>query len=221
MSSTEATAERPLRRDAERNRQRILKAASEVFAARGLGVTMDEIAEHAGVGVGTVYRRFPQKELLIEALFEERLDEIVSLARQALTEDDPWEALIGFLERGQELQAANRGLKELVLSTEHGRERVASVRQRLAPLGEQLIERAQAAGKLRPDIEDTDLPLIQVMLGAVVDFARDVDANAWRRLFAILVDGLRAREDLTPLDTPALTFEQVDCAMRGWKPMRC
>jgi AcrR family transcriptional regulator len=222
MSSSEAsTAERPLRRDAERNRRRILEAATEVFAARGVGVTMDEIAEHAGVGVGTVYRRFPQKELLIEALFEDRIEELVTLAHEALAEDDPWQALIGFLERAQALQASNRGVKELILSTAHGRDRVARVRERLAPLGLQLIERAQAAGQLRPGVEVTDLPLIQVMLGGIVDFTRDVEPEAWRRLFAIIVDGLRAREPLTPLEVPALSSDQVDDAMRGWKPIRC
>jgi AcrR family transcriptional regulator len=222
MSHPEATtAERPLRRDAERNRRRILEAAAEVFAARGLGVTMDDIAEHAGVGVGTVYRRFPQKELLIDALFEDRIEAFVTLAQQALTEDDPWEALIRFLERGQALQAANRGVKELMQSTAHGRERVGSVRERLAPLGQRLIERAQAAGQLRRDIEVTDLPLIQVMLGAIVDFTRDVEPDAWRRLFAIIVDGLRAREPLTPLEVQALRPDQVDRAMRDWTPMRC
>jgi AcrR family transcriptional regulator len=222
VSSYEAsTVERPLRRDAERNRRRILEAATEVFAARGLGVTMDEIAEHAGVGVGTVYRRFPQKELLIEALFEDRIEELVTLAQEALAEDDPWQALIGFLESAQALQASNRGVKELILSTAHGRDRVARVRERLAPLGLQLIERAQAAGQLRPDVEVTDLPLIQVMLGGIVDFTRDVEPEAWRRLFAIIVDGLRAREPLTPLEVPALRSDQVDDAMRGWKPIRC
>jgi AcrR family transcriptional regulator len=224
MSSPDVTspvgAERPLRRDAERNRRRILEAAAEVFAERGLGVTMDDIADRADVGVGTVYRRFPDKELLIEALFEDRVEEIVSLAQQALAEDDPWEALVGFLERGQALQACNRGLKELLLSSEHGRERVTSVRERMAPLGEALVKRAQASGQLRPDVKGTDLPLIHVMLGGIVDFTRDVDADTWRRVLAIIVDGLRAGESLTPLEAPALEPNQLDRAMRGWKPVR-
>jgi Transcriptional regulator SbtR-like, C-terminal domain len=149
------------------------------------------------------------------------IEELVTLAQEALAEDDPWQALIGFLDRAQALQASNRGVKELVLSTAHGRDRVARVRERLAPLGLQLIERAQAAGQLRPDVEVTDLPLIQVMLGGIVDFTRDVEPEAWRRLFAIIVDGLRAREPLTPLEVPALRSDQVDDAMRSWKPIRC
>src|ERR1700730_13645758 len=81
---------RPLRRDAERNRQRILKAASEAFNERGLEVSLDEIARYAGVGVGTVYRRVRTKEELVEALFMERLDSVAAIADQALAAPDPW-----------------------------------------------------------------------------------------------------------------------------------
>jgi AcrR family transcriptional regulator len=225
MSTPDATSacgpDRPLRRDAARNRRRILEAAREVFAERGLGVTMDDIAERADVGVGTVYRRFPEKELLVEALFEDRVEELVALAQQALAEEDPWEALVGFLERGQALQASNRALKELMVSSGHGRERVNCVRERMAPLVHALVARARASGQLRPDVEGTDLPLIQVMLGGIVDFTRDVDPDTWRRMFAIIVDGLRAREPLTPLDAPALDPHQIARAMQAWKPLRC
>ena len=217
--STPAT--RPLRRDAERNRRRILEAAAEAFAQRGLGVTMDDIAEHAGVGVGTVYRRFPQKELLIEALFEERVAELVGMAEEALEEDDPWQALLGFTERAQALQARDRGLKELLLSTAHGRERIASVRERLSPIVEQLVRRSQASGQLRPDVEVTDFPLIQIMLGAVVDVTRDVAPDTWRRTLAIIADGLRAGDHNTPLPAPALDPQQVDHTMRSWRPSPC
>jgi AcrR family transcriptional regulator len=214
-------AVRPLRRDAERNRRRILEAAAEAFAERGLGITMDDIAEHAGVGVGTVYRRFPNKELLIEALFEERIAELVALAESAVAQDDPWEALVGFIERAQALQADNRGLKELLLGTAHGRERVASVRERMAPLAETLVARAQAAGQLRPDIAGSDLPLIQIMLGGIVDFTREVEGETWRRMLAIVIDGLRAREPHTDLRAPALGPDEIERAMRGWKPNPC
>src|SRR5499425_2315450 len=85
---------RPLRRDAERNRQRILKAASEVFNERGLEVSLDEIARHAGVGVGTVYRRFRTKEELVEALFIDRIEEVAALAEEAAEVPDPWSGLV-------------------------------------------------------------------------------------------------------------------------------
>jgi AcrR family transcriptional regulator len=219
MSSIDHT-ERPLRRDAERNRRRILEAAARAFAERGLAVTMDEIAARADVGVGTVYRRFPDKELLIEALLEDALADLVARGEQALEADDPWEGLIEFLDYGLELQAADRGLKELLLSTAHGRTRIARVRERMAPLADALVERAQATGGMRADVRGSDLALVQMMIGAAVDFTQTVAPDAWRRMLAIVIDGLRAREDLTPLDRPALTPEQVDDAMRAWKPAR-
>src|ERR1700716_3313129 len=138
-SSHMSTIERPLRKDAERNRQRILDAARELFTQRGLGVTLNDIAHFAGCGVGTVYRRFPDKEQLIDALFEERVGELLARAEAALTNPDPWDGLVGFLEYGLELQARDRGLKELLLSTDKGRARVASVRERLVPMVAQLI----------------------------------------------------------------------------------
>ena len=96
---------RPLRRDAERNRQRILKAASEVFNERGLEVSLDEIARYAGVGVGTVYRRFRTKEELVEALFVDRIDSIAAIAEKALEASDPWSGLVSFMEQMAEMLA--------------------------------------------------------------------------------------------------------------------
>jgi AcrR family transcriptional regulator len=221
VGAMSSTAARPLRRDAERNRRRILEAAAQAFAERGLGITMDDIAEYADVGVGTVYRRFPNKQALIDALFEERMAELVAMAESAVQEDDPWEALVGFLERAQSLQAENRALKELMLGTAHGCERVACMRERLAPLTDQLVARAQAAGQLRADVEGSDLPLVQIMLGATIDFTRHVEGDTWRRMLAIVIDGLRAREPNTPLDAPALDSQDVLVAMRGWKPAAC
>jgi AcrR family transcriptional regulator len=214
-----ATIERPLRKDAERNRQRILEAARVLFAEQGLGVTLNDIAHFAGCGVGTVYRRFPDKEQLIDALFEERVGELVASAEEALTRRDPWEGLIGFLEYGLELQARDRGLKEVLLSTDEGRARVATVRARLEPIVGQLFERARAGGALRPDISQEDMPVISMMVGAVVDGTRDVEPEIWRRYLALVVRGLRA--DPTPpepLPVGPLTEEQLEDVMRCWHP---
>src|SRR5215472_4279290 len=90
---------RPLRRDAERNRQRILEAAAEVFTERGFAATLDEVARRAGVGVGTVYRRFPDKASLADALFTDRIDALVQLAERAQGEPDAWAGLTGFMEQ--------------------------------------------------------------------------------------------------------------------------
>src|SRR5690349_641018 len=141
--------ERPLRKDAERNRQRILDAARELFAEEGLGVTLNDIAHHAGVGVGTVYRRFPEKTQLIEELFEQRLEDLVALASRALDEPDAWQGLKTFLQRALELQANDRGVKDLITASTDGLDRVAQIRSRLMPIGLELIARARAAGQIR------------------------------------------------------------------------
>src|SRR3954465_14930674 len=98
---------KPLRADAERNRQRLLQAAGELFAQRGTGVGLDEIAHHAGVGVGTAYRRFPCKADLIEAIFEERIAGLTAAAEAGLAEADPWQGLVTWMERSVELHATD------------------------------------------------------------------------------------------------------------------
>src|SRR5919199_5927994 len=95
---------RELRKDAARNRQRLLDAASELFAARGLDVTLNDIAHYAGVGVGTAYRHFANKDEVIDALFEQRLQGVAALAQQALQEPDAWTGLVTFLEGSLDMQ---------------------------------------------------------------------------------------------------------------------
>jgi AcrR family transcriptional regulator len=212
---------RPLRKDAERNRLRILAAARELFARRGLEVTLDDVAHHAGVGVGTVYRRFPDKEQLIEALFEEGLADIRTLAVQALEIEDGWEGLTAFLEGTLSLQATDRGLKEIVLGGPHGRDHVAATRRTIAPLVGQLVARAQAQGTLRSDVQVTDMPMLQLMVGAIVDCSRNVEPELWRRFLGLLLDGLRTRPDgAEPLPIPPLSLEQMQVAMAAWRPPR-
>src|SRR4051812_44240595 len=151
---------RPLRSDAERNRQRILAAAAEVFAERGLGVSLDDIAAAAGVGVGTVYRRFPDKDALIEALLEEKVRGIQELATSSLEIEDPWEAFERFMRGACRLQAEDRGLKEALLSADRGHERLAAARDTIAPVATKLLRRAQESGELREDLSQFDIPLI-------------------------------------------------------------
>jgi AcrR family transcriptional regulator len=220
-ASPAANDERPLRRDAERNRQRILEAAGEVFATRGLEVTLDDIAEHAGVGVGTVYRRFHDKEQLIEALFDDRMDAFVAAAETAVAAADPWAGFEGFLVEIFELQAADRGLRELAFAGPHGKSCVARARGRIEPLLEDLVARAQASVDLRPDIAPTDVPIIKKMISLVIEFAGDAQPELWRRYLAIGLDGLRARRDgSAPLSVPALAPGQIEVCMQRWRPSR-
>jgi AcrR family transcriptional regulator len=204
------TADRPLRKDAERNRRRILDAAAELFMERGLGVTLNDIAHHADVGVGTVYRRFPDKGVLIDALFEEKVEEMVALAEASLADPDPWRGLTSFLERGLELQARDKGLKQLLLGTPEGCARVGGVRERIEPLVTAMVERARAAGALRADIEPGDIPVTQWMIGTVVDYGAPVKPDLWRRYLQILLRGMRAEPGPPePLDAAALGQEEL------------
>jgi len=212
---------RPLRADAERNRGRLLDAARELFAERGLDVSMDEIADHAGVGVGTAYRRFGSRDELIGALFEARMEDYVALAEDALVEPDAWAGFTGFLERSLAMQAADRGLKDLLFSHGHALERVERVRTRILPMVERLVARAHEAGALRQDVSGRDLPLVSLMVSSVADFASDCDSELWRRYLTIVLDGLRAAGGApTPLPRPPLLEPQLDAAMSRWRPHR-
>jgi AcrR family transcriptional regulator len=212
---TEPADERPLRKDAERNRRRILDAAGELFAEQGLHVTLDAVAARAGVGVGTVYRRFVDKEALIDALFEVRIEQVVAIAQDALQGDDAWEGLVTFFEEALELHAHDRGLKELLFTTAHGRDRVSQARERIKPLVSRIVERAQAAGQLRADVEVADMPVLQLMLTSVMEYAGDAAPEVWRRCLAIVLDGLRAGPESRPLTTPALTDDELESTMAG------
>jgi len=219
MTTEAGTTEKPLRKDAERNRQRVLAAARELFAERGLEVTMDDIAHHAGVGVGTVYRRFPDRELLIDALFEDTLGRLLVLAEEALEIDDPWDGFVYFFEHALEMQTANRGLKGLLFSTAHGRERVAQARGRIEPLASQLVVRAKASGQMRPDVSDTDMTLLSLSLGTADDFAGHIEPEIWRRGLGIVLDGLRTkREKPSKLPVEPMAEKDLDHAMRTWRP---
>jgi AcrR family transcriptional regulator len=200
---------RPLRADAERNRRRLLDAAADLFARKGLGVGLDEIARHAGVGVGTAYRRFADKEELIEALFEDRLEQIPALAERSAANADAFAGLVEFMEGAVRLQSNDQGLKELFFGSEHAVERVEAARDRILPAVQDLLARAQTAGQLRRDIGETDVALIQFMLTGLSDITLQADPEVWRRYLAIVLDGLRAPAP-AELPVPALSREALD-----------
>jgi AcrR family transcriptional regulator len=207
----------PLRADAERNRQRLLAAAKDLFRTRGLDVTLDDIARHAGVGTGTAYRRFPNKDALIDALMVDRIGELARIARECLEEPDPWAGLAGYFERALALQAADRGLKDVLFSSGRGRERSNHARRAIAPVVTKLVRRAVEAGAVRGDISTSDVPLINFMLNTIVDFGRDVEPDLYKRYLAIVLDGLRPRDDLEPLPVDALKVRAFQDALADWK----
>jgi AcrR family transcriptional regulator len=208
----------PLRADAERNRQRLLAAAKDLFATHGLDVTLDDIARHAGVGTGTAYRRFPNKDALIDALMVDRIGEMAAIAGECLDEPDPWRGISGFFERALALQAADRGLKDVLFSSGRGRERSKQAREKMAPVVARLVRRAVEAGAVRSDMSTTDVPLINFMLNTLVDFGREVQPDLYKRYLAIVLDGLKPRDDLEPLPVQPLKVTVFQDALARWKP---
>lgn len=208
---------RGLRKDAERNRQRVLEAARELFAIKGLEATLNDVAHHANVGVGTVYRRFATKEELTEAVFEDAIDQVVGLAEAALRLEDSWDGFVWFVEHLCELTATDRGLREMVYSKAGGY-RVECARERLEPLTSELVKRARNDGHLRPDIEPTDAPVLGLLAGTVSEWSGHVEPQLWRRYVALLLDGMRVRAGQKRIEFRALDDDQLEEAMRGWQP---
>jgi AcrR family transcriptional regulator len=181
----------PRRKDAERNRRRLLAAAREVFRDRGVAATLNDVAHHAGLGVGTVYRHFANKEELIDALFDDMVETVDQYVREAAAEQDAWLGLTRALQQVCEVQAFDRGLREVMLGTGRGPERQQQMRERVGPTVDVLVARAQEQGALRADVVPPDFAIVQLMVGAVSDHLGQ--PGLWRRYLTIVIDGLRAR----------------------------
>ena len=204
--------DRDLRRDAELNRRRILAAAREVFRDRGLGATLDDVARHAGVGTGTVYRRFRNKEALVDALFEDMIERIEQATAEALEEEDAWRGLATGLERVCELQALDLGLRQVTLGTGKGPQRQKIVRERVKPAVDALVTRAKEQGSLRADVQPWDLPMIQLMIASVSDHTGHPEL--WRRYLYLILDGMRAKPAAaTPLPLPSFSEPEMFAAI--------
>jgi AcrR family transcriptional regulator len=178
-----------LRADAERNRERILEAARRSFAEDGLDIGVDEIARRAGVGIGTLYRRFPTKASLVEAIFEDRLDTLQPAIDHALAADDPWEALAELIHVTVARQADDHGFGQMVVLRLGPDAVPARIRRRFFGPLEELLARAQRAGVVRRDVIADDLPAIVRMAGASALGAASPDDC--RRHVELLLDGLR------------------------------
>ena len=199
---------RPLRRDAARNRERLVLAAREVFRRRGLEAPLEEIAREAGVSIGTLYNRFPGRGELIDAALEPLARRAVEHAEEASREEDPWQALESLITGTCELFAADRGYSEVYRSRVPGAPVLGAARQRLTEIKETIMARAMSAGVLRADIESTDVVLLIWGTAAVMDATRDAAPDAWRRHLALQLDGLRPQA-ARPIATPPLTMARL------------
>jgi len=182
---------RPQRADARRNHEKVLAAAREAFAEGGESTALEEIARRAEVGIGTLYRHFPNRQALLEALY---LDEVEEVCRSAAQFDgeEPWEALNGWLERFIAYLATKRALAaEMLNYVDRDADVFKASRAALFGAGEPLLERAQEAGVVRPDVEIAEL--IQMVMGIAKIPAGD--PRQTEHILRIALDGLRYRPD--------------------------
>lgn len=180
-----------LRADARRNRERVLVAARSVFARRGLEAGVDEIAREAGVGVGTLYRRFPTKDALVLAIVEDGMGALIGELHAAATVEDPWEGVETAMLALAEAMAADRGFVDAVREHLLTLPLFLSLRERLLGACQPLVARGRAAGVLRDDVEPLDLLLLARGVVHMPPDGDDVDPQLWRRYLAIVLDGLR------------------------------
>ena len=204
---------RPLRRDAQRNRDAIVTAAREVFCDHGLEAPLEEIARRAGVGIATLYRRFPSRVELLDAVLTDTLHAHIHAAEQALATDDPWEGFAGYLEQTCRLQATDRGLNDAMGMRFPRAATLEAARRRLYDLGGRLIARAQQAGQLRGDLTLEDLAFVTWANTRILQAGHAAGVpDAWRRHLGFLLDGFRA-DRAHPLPEPPLSPRQVHRAM--------
>lgn len=189
-----ATVESPtaLRADAARNRERIVAAAMEVFAERGLEASTAEIAARAGVGEATLFRRFPTKEDLVTAIVQMQLEGAAEVAASCLEEDDPWRGVERFLIEMVGRASQDHGISDANKERCMASPALAGERSRVLDLTGQLVKRAQRAGVLRDDIAGQDL---MFLMGAVASVGEvpfpGLREDLWRRYLGVVLDGLR------------------------------
>jgi AcrR family transcriptional regulator len=203
----------PLRKDAQRNRERLVEAARAVFAERGLDVALDEVARRAGVSIGTLYNRFPTRADLVAAVFADRRESLIGIAEHALAMDDPWAGFVHFVEQVCRMQATDRGFNDLSARS-IPQAAPAPDLERGHALMTEVVERAKRSGTLRPDFALADMAFVTWAITRTIEATAGENPDAWRRHLGFILDGLRAPA-AHPLPVPALTDEQVSRIMRS------
>jgi len=193
MTKTLSQTERPLRADARRNRERILESAREVFAEYGIDAQMDDVANRACVGVGTVYRHFPTKEALMVELVRQKFRLFAAGAREALERDgEPFAVFADMLRRNGDVCARDAAMQHALTGVgEHIWAQAQTEQDELNGLSEALIARAQRAGTMRPDVRATDIAML--MCGVSATMAHSGPGFDWHRHLELAIDMLRKR----------------------------
>ncbi len=200
-----------LRSDARRNREKILAAASELFAERGADMCMDDLARRAGVGHATVFRRFPSKGDLVVAMLDERLTAVAEEIEAAARNEDAWKGLVAAMTAIAERQANDRGLMEAVGTDVFGSERLREARARVVTPMDGLLRRAQEAGQVRGDLGALDVFFLIAAASKSLPCNFEIP-GLWRRYLGVVLDGMRP-EGASPLSPPGPSVEEFEAAV--------
>lgn len=180
-----------MRSDAAFNRQRVLIAGARLLSEQGVEATLNDVAHAAGVGVATVYRNFPNRDALLDALFQAKLDQLIELADHAAGIGDAPAAFDTYLYSVMEAHATDRGVVPVLMRANQSARFAEELAAQLGPRVQPLIVSAQAAGSLRDGFTIQDLCLLSAMVGSVADLTRDTQPALWERYAQMLIDGTR------------------------------
>jgi len=212
---------RPLRRDAQRNRDALLDAARAQFAEHGLEAPLEQVAKRAGVAIGTLYRHFPTRLDLIQALFVDKLQSWLEAAERAVAMDDAWDGFVLFVETMCELWSDDRGFNDLASTQLPATACLAEAQTRIHELGVRIVRRAQEQGSLRADVTAEDLSFVIWSHSRITQATHGIAPRAWRRHLHLMFDAFRA-ERAHPLPEPAMTPQQAyDAMVRLGGPVGC
>ena len=207
------TQPKRLRADAERNRQRLVDAATELFRERGLEVGVGEIAERAGVGRGTLFRNFPSKDALVIAVVVERIRESIERGRALLSEEDPSSAVFALIDEAIERQAEDRALFEALAGDWIAHPEIRAAHDDMLAVLEQILDRAQAAGSIRADVSAVDVMLAIKGVCEVQRLFPGLPRDIGRRQLELVKAGLTPGGEFVPLSGEAPQCADLDCAM--------
>lgn len=210
-TKTAADGDRDLRVDAERNRNLVLAAARDVFAEQGLQAPMAAVARRAGVGIATLFRRFPTKDDLVTAVFADKMRMYTQIIDEALDDPDPWHGFRTCVERVCAMQAADRGFTDVLTVAFPSATAFEAERDRAVARLSELIDKAKATGRLRADFVHQDMIMVLMANSGVLAATTEAAQDTWRRLVAYLIQAFAA-EAAGPLPDPA-TPDEVTLAL--------
>lgn len=211
--TTETIAARRPRADAERNRRRVLDAARQVFAERGATATLADVAQAAGVGVGTIYRKFPDKDAVLDALLADKIDTVMRIATDAAELTDPGEAFRTYLSGMIEVHARDRSLTTVLFGPGRFDRFPFEQADLLADTCDRLIANAIAAGELRDGFTRQDTTALAVMVSTIAAAKQEADSELWRRYALIIIDGTRPAAASAPLTPEPPAFPTMTEAL--------